>query len=127
MSQDDTQDGIEEPEAQPWYPSTGPDREEMVNAYLPGESEWGAKTVLDLNDPHAVAALKEFEKMFPEVDDLQPLIDEFIEEFLRDRISIRGQSRDEFNRIYESMFGGHPDTETQRWASLVAGDIGDDD
>lgn len=108
------------------YPGRGPDREEMAADWLPAEDDWLAKTVLDLNDPHAVAALRQFDQMFPEVDDLQPVIDEFIDEFLKGRTSIKGQGRKEYQRAIESMFGGHPDSEANKWGAMMTA-LGADD
>jgi len=122
MSPDSDEDGNNEPDAQPVYPSRGPDREEMVAAYLPKEEEWLAKTVLDLNDPAAVAALGEFGAMFPEVDDLQPIIDEFVQEFLKGRTSIGGEGREEYGDIFKAMYGGNIDDETKRWAAMLGAD-----
>jgi len=123
MSDDDDS----EPGAEAIYPDRGPDREGMVADYLPNEEDWAAKSLLDLNDPHALAAVQQFEHMFPEVDDLQPLIDEFTQEFLKGRTSIGGEARDEYNRIFEAMYGGHPDEESKKWASLLGADMGDED
>lgn len=120
-------DDAQEPEAQPFYPSRGPDREGMVDGYLPEEDDWVAKTVLDLQDPHAVAALGQFETMFPEVEDLQPMIDEFTEEFLKGRTSIAGSGRREYNRIFESMFGGHPEDDANKWGALATALGADED
>lgn len=108
------------------YPGRGPDREEMAADWLPGEDDWLAKTVLDLNDPHAVAALRQFDQMFPEVDDLQPVIDEFIDEFLKGRTSVKGQARKEYQRAIESMFGGHPDSDANKWGAMMTA-LGADD
>lgn len=108
------------------YPGRGPDREEMAAEWLPAEDDWLAKTVLDLNDPHAVAALRQFDQMFPEVDDLQPVIDEFIDEFLKGRTSIEGQGRKEYQRAIEAMFGGHPDSESNKWGAMMTA-LGADD
>lgn len=102
--QENTENG--QPEAQAFIPDHGPDRDEMAANYLPGEDDWLAKTILDLNDPHAVAALRQFDRMFPEVDNLQPLIDEFIDDFLKGRTSVRGESREEYEGIIKAMFGG---------------------
>jgi hypothetical protein len=124
---DNTQqsDGDEQPAA--LVPSSGPDPDQMAADYLPEGDDWLAKTRLDLNDPHAVAALMQFERMFPEVDDLQPIIDEFVDDFLRGRTSVGGESRKEYNRLLESMFGGHPDDSPEsKFAAALAGDMDDD-
>lgn len=97
---DESDDEPEGPEA--IYPHSGPDREEMVAKYLPESNDWESKTILDLSDPAAVAALSNFGKMFPEVDDLQPLIDDFLEHFLKSRTSVEGQSRKEYENIFKA-------------------------
>jgi len=93
-------------------PASGPDRDEMAANYLPEGQDWPAKTQLDLNDPHAVAALSQLDKMFPEIsgdDELQGMIDQFKHEFLKSRTSVGGRSREEYLQILKAMFGGSPD------------------
>jgi len=119
------EDGEDGPDAQPIYPSRGPDREGMANDYLPGQDDWVAKSVLDLNDPQAVAALQHFDVMFPEVEDMQPMIDGVIDEFLKGQTSVEGAARKEYGDILRAMFGGTMDEQTQRWASLLG--AGDED
>lgn len=121
-TEDDEQDQDQGLEARPVYPSHGPDKEGMVNEYLPAEEDWVAKTVLDPSDPHAIAALRQFDEMFPEVEGMQDMIDEFLVDFLKGRTSIKGSARSEYNRIFEAMWGGHPDEETKRWATLLGAD-----
>lgn len=91
--------------------SQGPNREDMVASYLPEQDDWLAKTVLEMNDPGRVAALKQFGTLFPEVEDLDPVIEEFLHDLLRGQTSIAGSSRNEFQRIFESMYGGHPESD----------------
>ncbi len=115
-------------EATPVYPSKGPGREDMVGDYLPDGEDWEAKTVLDLSDPAAVAGLSQMGKMYPEVDDLQPLIDDFLGHFLKSRTSVGGESRNEFKNILVSMYGGNIDEGTARGAFVdaLAGDLDED-
>lgn len=120
-------DEPDEPEANVLMPQSGPDPDEMASNYLPESEEWIAKTVLDLNDPQAIAALSQFDTMFPEVEDLQPMIDDVLTDFMRGRTSVQGQSRKEYKQIIESMFGGHPDDQPgAAVANLLAGDKDDD-
>lgn len=122
-----TNDSESETDAQAVFPSRGPDRDKMAADYLPESEDWMAKTALDLNDPQAIAALNQFAAMFPEVDDLQPIIDEFSSDFMKARTSVNAQSRTEYNRIIESMFGGHPDDDgVNKFAAALAGDLDED-
>lgn len=116
MSENKDSDGDEQPRT--LMPQSGPDPDEMASDYLPESDDWLAKTVLDLNDPQAIAALSQFDTMFPEVEDMQPMIDDVLDQFLRGRTSVHGASRDEYRSIIESMFGGHPD---DSGASAIAG------
>lgn len=122
MSESDTD---EQEESNVLYPSSGPDREEMVSGYLPGEDDWMAKTHLDVSDPAAIAALRSFDTMFPEVDDLQPLIDDFLDDFLKSKTSIKGFSREEYRKILMGMFGASDDNDSGSRFEIVAAD--DDD
>ncbi len=115
----------ESPDAYPVFPESGPNREEMASEYLPGSDDWEAKTQLDLSDPAAVAALRQMDVMFPEVEDLQPLIDEFLHHFLKSRTSIAGKSRDEYKDILVSMYGGNIDGESA--GNMVINALGADE
>lgn len=108
----------------------GPNREDMVSSYLPAAEDWPAKTVLELNDPGRIAALAQFDRLFPEVEDLQPVINEFLDQFLRAKTSVAGMSRSEYQSIFESMYGGRPNDDKkvgQMLAEAFAADLGDDD
>lgn len=83
----------------------GPNREEMVQSFIAKEDEWGAKTALELHDPAVIAALRQFGTIFPQVEDLQPSIDQFLDEFLMLRTSLEGKSRDEIRDILMAMYG----------------------
>lgn len=116
----------QEEETKTLVPSGGPDRDQMAGDYLPEGDDWLAKTALDINDPHAVAALRQFSVMFPEVaggesDELQSMIDEFVDDFMKGRTSVAAQSREEYKDIIMSMFGGNPDDKTrgERFAELL--------
>jgi hypothetical protein len=101
--------------------SGGPSPEDMAGEYLPEQDDWQAKTILDLTDPAAVASLRQMQAMYPEVHDLQPLIDEFLDEFMKTRTSVGGQSREEYRNILMSMFGGgQVDENTARNAVIDA-------
>lgn len=119
--------GDDDPDAQAVFPEQGPNREKMASEYLPASDDWKAKTVLDLEDPAAVAALSQMGVMFPEVGDLQPLIDEFLDDFLKTQTSVGGASRDEYKSILVSMYGGNIDEDTARGAFVDALAAGDDD
>lgn len=117
----------EKPMAEAVSIDKGPDRNEMASEYMPDSTEWEAKTVLDLTDPAAVAGLSQLGEFYPEVDDLQQPIDDFLEMFLKSRTSVGGASRDEYQGILQSMFGSNPDDSTaSQLATLFAGDLDDD-
>jgi hypothetical protein len=117
----------DEPEAESIRMDSGPNKEGMVDNYLPAGEEWAAKTLLEENDAAAIAVLRQYGGMYPEVDDLQPIIDQFLFEFLRARTSIGGKSRNEYQRIFESMFGGHPDEQDNFKDAFVSAFGADED
>lgn len=109
--------------AEPVFPGSGPNREEMISDYLPDKEDWEAKTILDLSDPAAVAALSNLDEMFPEVDDLQPLVDDFLHHYLKSRTSVGGESRDDFRSMFQAMYGSSGDEDGKsRALQLVAAD-----
>jgi len=104
------------------------DREEMVAGYLPETDDWPAKTFLEKHDPALLAALSQMGTMYPEVEDLQPLIDEAMEMFMKSQTSVAGSSREEYKAIFQSMFGGSADDDSagDRLAAALAGDLDED-
>jgi hypothetical protein len=129
MSETEPTENGEEPEneqeneqmAEPVFPQSGPGREEMVSEYLPGSDEWQAKTHLDTSDPAAIAALREFGSIYSEVEELQPLIDEFLDHFMQTKTSVGGMSREEYQAIMQSMYGGKGDGEGSSMAMKLVG------
>lgn len=128
MSQQEQENGQPEGKIAAYSGGGAPDREEMVAQYLPDGDDWPAKTVLELNDPALLAALSQMGEMYPEVDDLQPIIDEVMQKFLKSKTSIGGASRQEYKTIFESMFGGgsSDDDTASALANALAGDLEDD-
>jgi len=102
-------DDDEQPDARPVFPDRGPNREAMTSDYLPGSDDWLAKTLLDINDPAAVAALSQLGEMYPEVEQLQPFVDETLTEFFKAQTSVGGMSREEYEDILRSMYGNNSD------------------
>jgi len=126
MSTNGQQEDEEEEEAEILRGDSGPNPNEMASEYLPESDQWAAKTVLDEHDPGAIAALRHFEVMFPEVEELQPLIDGVIDEHLPARTSVQGNSRDEYREIIMSMFGGQGTVEESKaWVAALGADEDD--
>lgn len=117
---DDTPDDDQEEQPQAVFPDQGPNREGMVSGYIPDDDDWQAKTHLNINDPAAVSALRNMGEMFPEVDDLQPMIDSFLDDFMKSKTSVKGKSREEYRKIFMAMYGKSDDAEGSKALQLVA-------
>ena len=122
MSEQENDSNDDEEVAEPVFPDRGPGREEMVSNYLPGQDEWQAKTHLDPTDPSAIAALREFGAIYPEVEELQGLIDEFLDDFMQTKTSVGGMSRDEYRKIMMSMYGSSDSEDSNVAMKLVGAD-----
>lgn len=122
MPEDSNTDATDPDEdiAETFLSSGGPGREEMAGDYLPESEDWLAKTLLDVNDPAAIAALSNLGEIYPEVDDLQPLVDGVLDEFLRGKTSVGGRSREEYRKILMSMYGSSDDDSNSSAVQLVA-------
>lgn len=119
----DTEEVTDEEEiAETLFRGGGPDREEMASDYIPEGDDWLAKTILDVNDPAAIAALSNLGTIYPEVDDLQPFVDDVLDNFLRGKTSVKGRSREEYKKILMSMFGSTDDDGKSKALQLVAAD-----
>lgn len=106
--------------AEAFFKESGPGREEMASDYLPESDDWLAKTLLDTNDPAAIAALSNLGRIYPEVDDLQPFVDSVLDEFLRGKTSVEGRSREEYRKILMSMYGASDSEDDSLAMQLVA-------
>ena len=122
MSDEPTDDESTDDVAETFLQDSGPGRDEMASDYLPGDDEWLGKTNLDTGDPAAIAALRNFAEIYPEVDDLQPLIDGALDELLIGRTSVGGVSRQEYKDILEGMYGGKSEDGQGTAMQLVAPD-----
>jgi hypothetical protein len=122
MPENDSTADEEEEVAEPVFPDRGPGREGMVADYLPEEEDWAAKTQLDINDPAAISALRSMEVMFPEISDLQPVIDQFLDDFMKTKTSVDGRSREEYRKIFMAMYGKGEEEDSSRALQLVAAD-----
>lgn len=111
-------------EPQTLIPDSGPDRDEMAAAFFPAEDEQQGKTILDINDPGRVAVLKQLTSLFPEIEEMEPVLDEFLDDFMQSRTSVQGKSRDEISDILISMYGGSPDGDR---GSMVLKAVGADE
>lgn len=101
----------------------GPNKNDMAADYMPQSDHWAAKTQLDPHDPGAIGGLSQFGEMFPEVDDLQPVIDNVLAEFFPAKTSVRGRSREEYANILMSMFGGQGTVEEAKaWKAALGAD-----
>lgn len=96
---------------------SGPNKTELAQAFLPDETI--EKTILDLEDPHRVAVLRQFDQLYPEVAELQSVIDPFLDEYLRAKPSIGGKSRQEAVEVLKAMHGVDNE-ETSTGAQLAA-------
>lgn len=92
-------------------PQSGPDRDEMAAAFLPESEQHQGKTILDLHDPGRVAILRQLTTLYPELSELDPVIDEFVSDFMQSRTSVSGKSRNEIRDILMSMYGSNPDSD----------------
>jgi hypothetical protein len=119
----EAEEEAEEEIGEAFFKSGGPDREQMASDYIPEGDDWLAKTILDVNDPAAIAALSNLGTIYPEVGDLQPFVDDVLDNFLRGKTSVKGRSRDEYEKILMAMFGSSADDEGEsRALQLVAAD-----
>lgn len=120
-----------------WRPSPrGLERLDLVDAYLPEEDEWEAKTILDVGDPARVAALDVFDRLFPSCAHQQDIRSRFVEMWMKSRISrsikddgyTQGQSRKDFKELLMATFGQGPEEKNaNKFFSALAADLYDDD
>jgi hypothetical protein len=121
-SEDDVEDAVST-----ILSTSGADREEMVAEYLPAEEDWDAKTQLDIDDPHKLALIRNYEDVMPEMSHWQPTLDKFATDFLKARTSVAGDSRNDYRKILMSMFGSTDDENSAMNAFAQALGAEDDD
>lgn len=82
---------------------------ELLSDYLPQQEDYAAKTVLTKEQVHLLAALDQLTTLFTEVDEYEPILEEWIKAYEKRLTSAHGLSRDEFVKILVSMNGGRVD------------------
>ena len=126
---DDDQD--DEPEVEAVKVSRGVSRLDILNRSIPQSEDWEAKTFYDLNDPYRVATLKMMDKVIPSSSHQQPIIDEFLDSFIKNKTSLGGQGREDMYSTIKAAFGVQEDNEgdqiRRQLAEALAGDLDQDD
>lgn len=102
---DQPPDDSDDVDAEVFAASGGPNREEMVNEYLPEQGDWDAKTQLDITDPHNIALMRNYAQVMPQMEHWQDTLNDFTDDFVKARTSVAGQSRREYQSIFEAMYG----------------------
>lgn len=87
---------------------------DLLSNYLPEKNDYGAKTVLTPEQVHLLAALEQITKAYPELEEFDDMIKEWIASYEKRMTSVHGLSRDEFVQILVSMNGGSTDLEESR-------------
>jgi len=90
------------------YKDSGNDTEpiELLANYLPDTQDYGAKTILDESHPELISALELLPSLYPEVQEFEDELLQFLNNYEKRLTSVDGRSRDEFVRILEALTGG---------------------
>lgn len=120
----------EEPEVEAIKVDQGIGKLDILNRSIPAEDDWEAKTFYDLNDPYRIAALKNMSSILPCSSHQQDIIDEFIDDFIKNKTSIGGQAREDMYSTIRAAFGQQQDDDADQirrnLAQALAGDLDED-
>lgn len=108
---------------------------DILNRIIPGQDDWGAKTIHDVGDPGRSATLSQIGELAPHVAHHQDIIDAWKNDFLKERTSRRGEdmstsmSRKDMKEITMAAFG-QSSGEDEKGGSIIlkgtAADLDDD-
>lgn len=116
-----------QPEAQPIVSERGPQRLDMVDKVIPERDDWDAKTNLEKEDAWRVAALRNIGDLIPSVEHQQDTIDEWLDDYMKNKTSEEGKSRKDIFSTVRSLFGGNREGEGSGAGLVVKGLGGDVD
>ena len=123
-------DQDDEPEVEAVKVSRGVSKLDILNRSIPEADDWEAKTYYDLNDPYRVATLKHMSQILPSTSHQQPIIDTWLDSFIKNKTSLRGQGREDMYSTIKAAFGQQQDDEADKirrnLAQALAGDLDDD-
>ena len=108
-----------------WSEGTGaPKPEEMADSMIPDADDWPAKTMLAPNDPHRLAAVEQWGRIFPETADYhEEMLQEYTQSFLKSKTSVGGAARTQIFNVLQAMFGSGPsDNKGVTMVGMLGGD-----
>lgn len=77
----------------------------LVEKWMMENDEWKTRTNISLDQAHALAALENISEAYPELEEVQPFLDQLIEDYIKYLTSVEGQSRQQHTGILQSIFG----------------------
>lgn len=87
---------------------------DLLSDYLPEKEDYGAKTVLTARQVHLLAALEQVMTFYPELQEYDEVLTEWIAAYEKRKTSVEGLSRSEFLEILVSFSGGSVDKEERK-------------
>lgn len=104
---------------------------DILNRIIPGQDDWGAKTIHDIGDPGRSATLGQVGELAPHVSHHQDVIDAWKADFLKERTSRRGEdmatsiARKDMKEITQAAFGQSPNDDDHGGSLIVKGTAAD--
>lgn len=111
------------------YGGSGQSPMDLLADYLPEQEDFGAKTVLTKEQVHLLAGLEQLVAFYPELEDMDDVLVEWIAAYEKRMTSVHGLSREEFMKILVSMNGGSIKYEDSDGIlqKVLEADVGDSD
>lgn len=88
---------------------TGEDGEDPIafaGDWFPGADEWQAKTAITPHQAHALAVVRQLPDLYDELEELEPFLDNLVQDYEMYLTSVGGASREQHVSILRSIFGG---------------------
>lgn len=102
----------------------------FAESWFPSKDEWQGKTIITPDQARALAAARHLPQVFDELEDLEPFLEGFINDYEKYLTSIEGHAREQQADILTAMFGGETAEESKRRDMILgafAGDAVDND
>lgn len=101
----------------------------FAEGWFPGGEQWKGKTIISPSQAKSLAVARQLSTIFPRLTDIQPFIDNVLNDYEIYLTSVEGQARDQHEKILRAAFGDQslPEQGEGQSITIFESDDQDDD
>ena len=103
---------------------------DFAKDWFPSKENWSGKTKISAHQAHSLSVVRNFTKVFDEVNHLDEMFDSFVTDYEIYLTSVEGLSREQQLSILKNMFGGPSDSDEEAknmFRTMLADRMGEND